>query len=161
MKAISAAWIKWNLEDNFIHLASQIHLLIAVPITSVQIKQSKLLTESGNCFNLKELEVLKKNQTTPMIKVDNNGTVEINNIKDLNNDDEKKRAEKIGIKDLEKKYNLNELAHGDIIFSATGVTEGTMVRGVRSDSSHYITHSLVLRTGEAASQYIETYHKKD
>ena len=79
----------------------------------------------------------------------------------INDDDEKKRAEKIGIKDLEKKYNLNELAHGDIIFSATGVTEGTMVRGVRSDSSHYITHSLVLRTGEAASQYIETYHKKD
>ena len=79
----------------------------------------------------------------------------------INNDDEKNRAEKIGIKDLEKKYNLNELAHGDIIFSATGVTEGTMVRGVRSDSSHYITHSLVLRTGEAASQYIETYHKKD
>ena len=57
----------------------------------------------------------------------------------INNDDEKNRAEKIGIKDLEKKYNLNELAHGDIIFSATGVTEGTMVRGVRSDSSHYIT----------------------
>ena len=79
----------------------------------------------------------------------------------INNDDEKNRAEKIGIKDLEKKYNLNELAHGDIIFSATGVTEGTMVRGVRSDSSHYITHSLVLRTGEASSQYIETYHKKD
>ena len=47
----------------------------------------------------------------------------------INNDDEKNRAEKIGIKDLEKKYNLNELAHGDIIFSATGVTEGTMVRG--------------------------------
>ena len=79
----------------------------------------------------------------------------------INNDDEKNRAEKIGIKDLEKKYNLDELAHGDIIFSATGVTEGTMVRGVRSDSSHYITHSLVLRTGEASSQYIEPYHKKD
>ena len=74
-----------------------------------------------------------------------------------------KRTElkRIGIKDLKKNNDLNELAHGDIIFSATGVTEGTMVRGVRSDSSHYITHSLVLRTGEASSQYIETYHKKD
>ena len=71
------------------------------------------------------------------------------------------RKKSNGIKDLEKKYNLNDLAHGDIIFSATGVTEGTMVRGVRSDSSHFITHSLVLRTGEASSQYIETYHKKD
>ena len=38
----------------------------------------------------------------------------------INNDDERSRAQKIGIKDLDKKYSLNELAHGDIIFSATG-----------------------------------------
>ncbi len=76
----------------------------------------------------------------------------------INNENEKIRAEKIGIKDLNKKYSLDELAHGDIIFSATGVTEGTMVRGVRSNQNKYITHSLVLRTGESSSQYIETYH---
>ena len=76
----------------------------------------------------------------------------------INNEDEKIRAEKIGIKDLNKKYSLNELAHGDIIFSATGVTEGTMVRGVRTNQNKYVTHSLVLRTGESSSQYIETYH---
>ena len=76
----------------------------------------------------------------------------------INNEDEKIRAEKIGIKDLNKKYSLDELAHGDIIFSATGVTEGTMVRGVRSNQNKYITHSLVLRTGGSSSQYIETYH---
>ena len=79
----------------------------------------------------------------------------------INNEDEKMRAEKIGIKDLEKKYYLNDLAYGDIIFSATGVTEGTMVRGVKSAKSHYVTHSLVLRTGDSPSQYIETYHKKN
>ena len=76
----------------------------------------------------------------------------------INNEDEKIRAEKIGIKDLNKKYSLDELAHGDIIFSATGVTEGTMVRGVRTNQNKHITHSLVLRTGESSSQYIETYH---
>ena len=76
----------------------------------------------------------------------------------INNEDEKIRAEKIGIKDLNKKYSLDELAHGDIIFSATGVTEGTMVRGVRANQNKYVTHSLVLRTGESSSQYIETYH---
>ena len=76
----------------------------------------------------------------------------------INNEDEKIRAEKIGIKDLNKKYSLDEMAHGDIIFSATGVTEGTMVRGVRTNQNKYITHSLVLRTGESSSQYIETYH---
>ena len=76
----------------------------------------------------------------------------------INNEDEKIRAEKIGIKDLNKKYSLDELAHGDIIFSATGVTEGTMVKGVRTNQNKYITHSLVLRTGDSSSQYIETYH---
>ena len=76
----------------------------------------------------------------------------------INNEDEKIRAEKIGIKDLNKKYSLDELAHGDIIFSATGVTEGTMVRGVRTNHNKYVTHSFILRTGESSSQYIETYH---
>ena len=77
----------------------------------------------------------------------------------INNDDERSRAQKIGIKDLDKKYNLNELAHGDIIFSATGVTEGTMVRGVRNIDNNHITHSLVLRSSDSSTQYIETYHK--
>jgi len=77
----------------------------------------------------------------------------------INNEDEKSRAQKIGIEDLDKKYSLNELAHGDIIFSATGVTEGTMVRGVRNLNNNYITHSLVLRSNDSSTQYIETYHK--
>ena len=77
----------------------------------------------------------------------------------INSDDEKSRAQKIGIKDLDKKYNLDELAHGDIIFSATGVTEGTMVRGVRNVNNNYITHSLVLRSNDSSTQYIETYHR--
>ena len=77
----------------------------------------------------------------------------------INNDDERSRTQKIGIKDLDKKYSLNELAHGDIIFSATGVTEGTMVRGVRNIDNNHITHSLVLRSNDSSTQYIETYHK--
>jgi fructose-1,6-bisphosphatase II / sedoheptulose-1,7-bisphosphatase len=77
----------------------------------------------------------------------------------INNNDERSRAEKIGIKDLDKKYNLDELAHGDIIFSATGVTEGTMVKGVRNDGKSFITHSLVLRSNDSSAQYIETYHQ--
>ena len=76
----------------------------------------------------------------------------------INNDDERSRAQKIGIEDLDKKYSLDELAHGDIIFSATGVTEGTMVRGVRNINAIHITHSLVLRSNDSSTQYIETYH---
>ena len=76
----------------------------------------------------------------------------------INNDDERSRAQKIGIEDLDKKYSLDELAHGDIIFSATGVTEGTMVRGVRNVNANHITHSLVRRSNDSSTQYIETYH---
>jgi len=59
----------------------------------------ELIEIDGEISNL-TLEVLKKNQTTPMIKVDNNGTVEINNIKDLNKDDT------IAIENLIKKFSL-------------------------------------------------------
>ena len=59
----------------------------------------ELIEIDGEISNL-TLEVLKKNQTTPMIKVDNNGAVEINNIKDLNKDDT------IAIENLIKKFSL-------------------------------------------------------
>ncbi len=47
------------------------------------------------------------------------------------NDDEKARAARIGIKDLNRKYGLLDLARGDVMFAATGVTSGTMLQGVR------------------------------
>ena len=59
----------------------------------------ELIEIDGEISNL-TLEVLKKNQTTPMIKVDNNGAVEINNIKDLNKNDT------IAIENLIKKFSL-------------------------------------------------------
>ena len=76
----------------------------------------------------------------------------------IRNDDEKKRAEKLGITDLEKKYNIDDLATGDIVFVATGVTEGTMVQGVKKLGNLYTTHSIVLRSDENTTQYIKTQH---
>jgi fructose-1,6-bisphosphatase II / sedoheptulose-1,7-bisphosphatase len=76
----------------------------------------------------------------------------------IRNDDEKKRAEKAGIKDLEKKYYIDDLASGDIIFVATGVTEGTMVKGVKKYSNSFLTHSIVLRSDFNTTQFIQTYH---
>ena len=76
----------------------------------------------------------------------------------IRNDDEKKRAEKLGITDLEKKYNIDDLATGDIVFVATGVTEGTMVQGVKKLGNLYTTHSIVLRSDENTTQYVKTQH---
>ena len=76
----------------------------------------------------------------------------------IRSDDEKARAEKLGIKDLDKKYSINDLASGDLVFVATGVTEGTMLRGVKKSGNLYTTHSIVLRSDKNTTQYIQTEH---
>ena len=58
------------------------------------------------------------------------------------NDNEKARATRIGITDLKRKYALDDLAHGDVMFSATGVTSGAMLQGVRRFAGGAITHSV-------------------
>ena len=47
------------------------------------------------------------------------------------NDGERRRAERFGIRDLHPKYLLKDLASGDVVFAATGVTDGTMLEGVK------------------------------
>lgn len=74
------------------------------------------------------------------------------------NDDEKARAAKAGITDLKRKYSLNELAHGDIMFAATGVTNGTMLKGVRRFAGGAITHSVVMRSKSGTVRIIEAHH---
>ena len=64
----------------------------------------------------------------------------------FNNEDEIKRAQKIGIKDHNKIYQLNDLATGDIVFSATGVTDGTMLKGIKITKNYAETHSIVMRS---------------
>ncbi len=65
------------------------------------------------------------------------------------NEDERARAHALGIDDLNRKYELSDLAQGNVIFAATGVTSGNMLDGVRRDGSIVTTYSLVLcsRTG--------------
>ena len=60
------------------------------------------------------------------------------------NDDERGRARKWGIEDLDRKYNTEDLASGEVIFAATGVTDGTMLRGVHgsADGRKYTTDSV-------------------
>ena len=74
------------------------------------------------------------------------------------NDEEKKRAAKWGITDLGRKYSTEEMAKGDVMFAATGVTNGAMLRGVRRFGSGAITHSLVMRSKSGTVRYIEAHH---
>lgn len=74
------------------------------------------------------------------------------------NDDEKARAAKAGITDLNRKYGLNDLAHGDVMFSATGVTGGAMLPGVRRFAGGAVTHSMVMRSKSGTVRIIEARH---
>jgi fructose-1,6-bisphosphatase II / sedoheptulose-1,7-bisphosphatase len=74
------------------------------------------------------------------------------------NDDEKARAQRMGITDLERVYDLHDLASGDVMFAATGVTDGTMLRGVRRFAGGVITHSIMMRSKTGTVRLIETEH---
>ena len=49
----------------------------------------------------------------------------------------------MGIKDLDRKYDLNEIIKGDTIFCATGITSGDLVKGVNFKNDNYVTETLV------------------
>lgn len=74
------------------------------------------------------------------------------------NDDEKARAEKWGIKDLNRKYLLNDLAGGNVMFAATGVTTGTMLQGVRRWPNGAETDSIIMRSKSGTVRRIKAMH---
>ena len=74
------------------------------------------------------------------------------------NDDERGRAHLLGITDLDRVYDLLDLAHGDVMFAATGVTNGTMLKGVRRFPGGAMTHSVVMRSRTGTVRYIEAKH---
>jgi len=74
------------------------------------------------------------------------------------NDDEKSRAKRWGITDLDRKYGLMELAGGDVMFAATGVTTGPMLRGVRRYHGGAYTHSIIMRSTTGTVRTIEATH---
>ncbi|HEY6104677.1 MAG TPA: fructose-bisphosphatase class II, partial [Anaeromyxobacteraceae bacterium] len=74
------------------------------------------------------------------------------------NDDERARAARIGIKDLSRKYGLLDLARGNVMFAATGVTAGDFLKGVRFTGKGAYTHSVVMRSRTGTLRYIQTEH---
>ena len=74
------------------------------------------------------------------------------------NEDERQRGIRWGIEDFGQKYELDELAGGEVMFAATGVTDGAMLRGVRRYKDGATTHSLVMRSKSGTVRYIEGEH---
>lgn len=75
--------------------------------------------------------------------------------------EEKERCLSMGIQNPEQKWHLAELARGDVVFAATGVTSGDMLKGVRYFKGGAKTHSLVMRSRSGTIRFIETDHHFD
>jgi fructose-1,6-bisphosphatase class II len=73
-------------------------------------------------------------------------------------EEERERARKMGIKDLERIYKIDELARGNVMFCATGVTQGTLLNGVRRTRHGAKTHSVVMRSESGTVRFIEADH---
>jgi fructose-1,6-bisphosphatase II / sedoheptulose-1,7-bisphosphatase len=74
------------------------------------------------------------------------------------NDRERARAERFGISDLNRRYDLTDLASGDVVFSATGVTNGSMLEGVHVHRTYITTHSIVMRSATKTVRWVKMRH---
>ena len=76
------------------------------------------------------------------------------------NDDEKTRAKIIGIKDLNRKYTIDDMVRGDVIFCATGVTDGDLVNGINDLGDSFSAETLVLHKSSKTNKVIKNNIKK-
>jgi fructose-1,6-bisphosphatase II / sedoheptulose-1,7-bisphosphatase len=76
-------------------------------------------------------------------------------------DEERQRAARLGIKDFNRKYTLHDLASGDVIFAATGVTDGSMLGGVTRVGSHITTDSVVMRSATGTVRWVKARHRRE
>ncbi|MBV8615432.1 MAG: class II fructose-bisphosphatase [Acetobacteraceae bacterium] len=68
------------------------------------------------------------------------------------------RARRMGVSDPKHKYGIAEMARGDVMFAATGVTSGAMLRGVRRSGAGAVTQSIVMRSKSGTVRIIEAHH---
>jgi fructose-1,6-bisphosphatase II / sedoheptulose-1,7-bisphosphatase len=71
---------------------------------------------------------------------------------------QRERAKRMGINDFSRKYNLEDMAKGNVMFSATGVTNGSMLEGVKRFPGGASTHSVVMRSKTGTVRYIKAQH---
>ena len=77
------------------------------------------------------------------------------------NDQEIARAHKMGITDMNRIYTAEQLASGEVMFAATGVTSGDFLKGVRFFGGGCETHSVVMRSKTGTVRYITSTHRFD
>jgi fructose-1,6-bisphosphatase II / sedoheptulose-1,7-bisphosphatase len=74
-------------------------------------------------------------------------------------EEQKARARKMGIEDFNKKFTMGELAKGDVMFAATGVTTGSMLEGVQFEPGYVTTETVVMRSATGTVRWIKNRKK--
>ena len=77
----------------------------------------------------------------------------------FNTDKDKERANKMGIKDFDKKYELKEIISGDSIFCATGITSGDLVEGINLEKNFFTSETLITHKSSNLKKIYKTTHK--
>src|SRR5687767_2744420 len=78
----------------------------------------------------------------------------------LDTDERRERAQKMGIQDLRKRYEIEDMVRGDCLFAATGVTTGAMLRGVRFHGDLIETETVVMRSVTGTVRWIRAEHRR-
>ena len=76
----------------------------------------------------------------------------------LDSDEKRARAERMGIDDPKRVYRTEDMASGDVLFSATGVTDGNLLDGVRINRGIATTHTIVTRSHTGTQRWVRTRH---
>jgi len=74
------------------------------------------------------------------------------------NEQQRERARAAGITDLDRKYSIRDMVTGDLAFAATGITDGSLLEGVRFTRDSIFTHTLVMRASTRTVRWIKTEH---
>jgi fructose-1,6-bisphosphatase II / sedoheptulose-1,7-bisphosphatase len=78
----------------------------------------------------------------------------------LDTEEKRERAKKMGILDPNKIYDMREMAKGDVVFAATGVTDGNFLDGVKFGKGRIETHSVVMRAATGTIRYVKATHRQ-
>jgi len=76
-----------------------------------------------------------------------------------NSDEQRDRARRMGIEDITRKFDMSEMARGDVLFAATGVTDGNLLSGVKFGRHAITTHTVVMRSSSGTVRWIKAMHQ--
>lgn len=79
----------------------------------------------------------------------------------IKNEEQRERTQSMGIADVNQIFTMEEMAKGDVLFAATGVTDGNMLKGVKVNRNNIVTDTVVMRSSTGTIRYIKGVHSQD